>query len=131
MKKSGILNIEISRVIASMGHGDYIVISDAGLPIPDSVELIDVSVSKNIPQFIDVLSSILVELEVGKAILAKEMKRNSPKIYNDVRSLLSGIEIEEIDHKDFKEKISLAKAVIRTGEFSSYSNIILLSEVVF
>ncbi|GAH06803.1 unnamed protein product, partial [marine sediment metagenome] len=43
MKKSGILNIEISRVIASMGHGDYIVISDAGLPIPDSVELIDVS----------------------------------------------------------------------------------------
>jgi len=131
MKKSGITNAEISKVIASMGHGDYIVISDPGLPIPDGVEVIDVSVSKNIPRFIDVLRSILIELKVGKVILAKEIESNNPKIYNSVKSLLRGIEIEMINHKDFKEMIGLAKAVIRTGEFSSYCNIILLSEVVF
>jgi len=131
VKKIGILNRELSKVIASMGHGDYLGISDAGLPMPDSVEVIDVSVSENIPRFIDVLSSVLVELKVEKAILAKEIKINSPKIYSEIRSLLDGVEIEEIDHVDFKKKITKTKAVIKTGEFSPYSNIILVSGVVF
>jgi D-ribose pyranase len=131
MKKSGILNIEISRVIASMGHGDCIVISDAGLPVPYSVPLVDISVSKNIPKFIDVLRSILMELKVEKAILAEELETNNPKVYESIKRLLPDIEIETIKHKDFKERLSQVKAVIRTGEFSSYSNIILFSGVVF
>ena len=131
VKKTGILNRELSKVIASMGHGDYLVISDAGLPIPSGVEVIDVSVSENTPRFIDVLSPVLMELEVEKAILASEMKINNPKIYKSAEVLLKGIKIEEISHMDFKKKIVQAKAVVRTGEFTSYSNIILISGVVF
>ena len=131
MKKTGILNRELSKVIASMGHGDYLVISDAGLPIPSGVEVIDVSVSENTPRFIDVLSPVLMELEVEKAILASEMKINNPKIYKSAEVLLKGIKIEEISHMDFKKKIVQAKAVVKTGEFSPYSNIILISGVVF
>lgn len=131
MKKAGILNRELSRVIASMGHGDYMVISDAGLPVPKNVELVDISVSENIPRFLDVLSSVLAELKVEKAIVAKEMKVNSSQVFNKVEGLLPGVEIKEISHEEFKEKIGLARAVIRTGEFTPYSNIILVSGVVF
>ncbi|MHB1407824.1 MAG: RbsD/FucU domain-containing protein, partial [Desulfitobacteriaceae bacterium] len=40
MKKIGILNSEISRVISELGHMDKIVIADAGLPIPAHVKRI-------------------------------------------------------------------------------------------
>ena len=33
MKKTPLLNIALSEVIASLGHGDMLVIGDAGLPI--------------------------------------------------------------------------------------------------
>jgi len=90
MKKSGILNIEISRIIASMGHGDCIAISDAGLPVPHSVPLVDVSIAKNIPKFIDVLKSVLLELKVEKVIIAEELEINSPKVYESIKRLMPG-----------------------------------------
>ena len=34
MKKTPLLNIALSRLIASLGHGDILVIGDAGLPVP-------------------------------------------------------------------------------------------------
>ncbi len=37
MKKHGVLNCEISEVVATMGHTDLLAIADAGLPIPDEV----------------------------------------------------------------------------------------------
>lgn len=38
MKKTTLLNIALSRTIAGMGHGDILVIGDAGLPVPPGVE---------------------------------------------------------------------------------------------
>jgi D-ribose pyranase len=35
MKRYGILNSHISKVLANLGHTDFIVIADAGLPISD------------------------------------------------------------------------------------------------
>jgi len=131
VKKSGILNRELSRIVASMGHGDYMVISDAGLPLPKNVEVVDVSVSENIPRFLDVLNSVLAELKVEKAIVAKEMKISSSQVFSKVEGLLPGVEIKEISHKEFKKEISPARAVVRTGEFTPYSNIILVSGTVF
>ena len=43
MKKTPLLNIVLSRLIASLGHGDIVVIADAGLPVPKGVELIDLA----------------------------------------------------------------------------------------
>ena len=34
MKKNGILNSHIAKVLADLGHTDTIVIADCGLPIP-------------------------------------------------------------------------------------------------
>ena len=75
VKKSGILNREISRVLATMGHYDFLVVADAGLPIPKDADC--------------------------------------------------------IDHLSIKDKVRTAKAVIRTGDFSPYSNTILSCGVSF
>ena len=34
MKKKGILNPQINRVISEMGHRDMLIIADAGFPFP-------------------------------------------------------------------------------------------------
>ena len=51
MKKTGLLNKDLSEVIAGMGHRDMLVIADAGLPIPPNVRRIDLAVSPNLPRF--------------------------------------------------------------------------------
>ena len=131
MKKAGILNRQLSKVIASMGHGDYLVIADAGLPIPVNIEVVDLAISKNIPGFLEVLNSVLIELEVERVIISNEIKTYSFKIYSSLVKTLKSIEITEISHEEFKKKMISARAVVRTGEFSPYSNVILVSSVIF
>ena len=43
MQKIGILNSEIAKVLADMGHTDTIGIGDCGLPVPDGVKKIDLA----------------------------------------------------------------------------------------
>ena len=50
MKKSGIINAQLARLIASAGHFDKIALCDAGLPIPKGVEIIDLAVVTGLPQ---------------------------------------------------------------------------------
>jgi len=131
MKKVGILNAPISAVIAELGHMDTLTIADAGLPIPDQVYRIDLALTQGIPGFIDSLRVILSEMEVEKAIVASEMKEVSLGILDDVRQLLGDIPIEFVPHQRFKELTQSSRAIIRTGEFTPYANIILVSGVVF
>ncbi|MFP4199634.1 MAG: RbsD/FucU domain-containing protein, partial [Halanaerobium sp.] len=49
MKRKGILNREIGRIIASMGHGQYLLVCDAGFPIPEEADCVDLSLKKGIP----------------------------------------------------------------------------------
>ena len=55
MKKNGILNSDISRVLSYMGHTDRICIGDCGLPIPDETERIDLALRFGVPSFMEVL----------------------------------------------------------------------------
>ncbi len=45
MKRGELLNSYLSGLIADLGHKDKIVIADAGLPVPEGVEKIDLAVS--------------------------------------------------------------------------------------
>lgn len=51
MQKIGILNSEIAKVLADMGHTDTIVIGDCGLPVPDGVKKIDLALKLGTPRF--------------------------------------------------------------------------------
>lgn len=131
MKKKGILNSEIASVLAKMGHTDYIVIADCGLPIPEGTTRIDLAVTIGNPSFSDVLRSVLDDFVVEKATMALEIKDHNLKICNEIESLMAMETLEFVKHEEFKRIIKTAKAVIRTGEATPYANIILHSGVVF
>lgn len=131
MKKIGILNQPVSAVIADLGHLDTIAIADAGLPIPPETERIDLALTRGIPSFLDTMRVVLTEMQVERAIVAEEMLKASPQVYEAVKALLGNVPLETVPHLSFKEQTRLARAVIRTGEFTPYANIILVAGVVF
>jgi D-ribose pyranase len=131
VKKTGVLNQPISSIIAGLGHMDTLVIADAGLPIPPETQRIDLALSEGIPGFLDTLRVVLTEMQVEGAIVAEEMLQTSPDIYEAIKELLGDVPIEIETHLIFKEQTRSARAVIRTGEFTPYANIILVAGVVF
>ncbi len=131
MKKTPLLNQPISAVIAGMGHKDTLTIGDCGLPIPEGPARIDLAVKKGLPAFLDVLDTVLEELCVEKVTIAGEMREINPALYAILQEKFAGIEMEEIPHEAFKEHTKESQAVIRTGEFKPYANIILHSGVTF
>ena len=131
MRKNGILNQRILNATGSLGHTDQIVVCDAGLPIPLAVERIDLAVVRNLPRFLDVLRPVLAEIVVEKIILAREIQDASPQLLDQIRQLAGSIPISFVSHEQFKGLTRGAKAIIRTGEFKPYSNVILQSGVDF
>jgi D-ribose pyranase len=131
MKKIGILNAEISSVISKMGHTDLIAIGDCGLPIPDCIKRIDLALKKNVPSFSDTLSEVLENLEVEEIFVAQEAIGSSPKICEKVKELAGTAKITFISHEKLKEMLKNCKSVIRTGEQTSFANVILKSGVIF
>lgn len=131
MKKIGTLNQGLSEVLAGMGHYDMLVIADAGLPIPPGVRRIDLALTAGVPGFLQTLAVILSELQVESAVIAGEMGTCNPVLQTGIDSLLTGIPVDTVSHEDFKRLTRQAVAVVRTGEFTPYANIILKSGVVF
>ncbi len=131
MKKTVLLQSDLSYVIATMGHMDTLVIADAGLPIPSETVRIDLALTKGVPGATQTLRVILEELKVEKVILAEEVKEHNPKFWVDVQELLPNVPVEFVSHADFKARTAFARAVVRTGEFAPYANVILVSGVVF
>ena len=127
MKKIGTINQPISSVIAGLGHTDTLVVADAGLPIPRETLRIDLALTAGIPTFCDTLRVVLEEMCVEQAIVADEMLEMSPNVYLAVRELLGDVPIKTVPHATFKEQIRTSRAVIRTGEFTPYANVILVA----
>lgn len=131
MKKTELLNSMLSGVISEMGHTDTLCIGDAGLPVPKGVQRIDLAVSKGIPDFLEVLDAVLAELKVEKITIASEMKEHNAVMYRELIRRFPDLEIHEVPHAQFKEKTQDCRAVVRTGECTGFSNVILQSGVTF
>ena len=147
MKTKGILHNELAKAIARVGHGDMIVITDRGFPFPrhEYTKCIDVSVGRGIPGVVEVLKTVLEELEIEKVIIADETKTVSPETYKGFKEVIDKIDnkgneiVEEnIPHPEFKDLVlngglqgKEVKVFVKTGEFIPYANIILVSGVDF
>lgn len=131
MKKQGMLNREIAAVLARMGHTDQLVIADCGLPIPDNVTCIDVSIRQGVPDFLTVLQAVLDDMQIEAITLAEEIRDQNPLLQQHVIDETGDIPLSYISHEALKERIIDAKAVIRTGENTPFANAILQSGVIF
>ncbi|MBG9982390.1 D-ribose pyranase [Aerococcaceae bacterium DSM 111020] len=133
MKKNGILNSEISKVLADMGHTDQLTIGDCGLPIPEETKKIDLALKLGTPNFIDVFNCIVEDMKIEKIILAEEIKELNTELYQQLidNAEKEDWDVEFVSHQQFKEKTRNSKVIIRTGECTPFANIILQSDVIF
>ena len=130
MKKAGILNSDISRVLSYLGHTDTICIGDCGLPIPDAVERIDLALCFGEPTFMRTLEIVAADMKI---VLAEEIKTRNPAVLARIEKLFEGqtVEVEFVSHVQLKAQTHDCKAVIRTGETTPYANIILQAGCIF
>ncbi|HEY9100592.1 D-ribose pyranase [Chitinimonas sp.] len=131
MKRTPLLNSALSEVIATLGHGDMLVIGDAGLPIPAGPQRIDLAITRDLPRFVDVLEVVLSEMQVENVVVASELAGRNPAVAERIPTLLGTTPVTAISHEEFKLLTRSARAVVRTGECSPYANIILRAGVVF
>ncbi|KSU87351.1 ribose ABC transporter [Priestia veravalensis] len=131
MKRHGILNSHISKVLTDLGHTDMVVIADAGLPIPDGVPRIDLSLKLGVPSFKDVVDAVRDDMVIEKVIVAHEIKENNKETMSYINEVFFDTEKQFVSHEILKALTKEAKVVIRTGEVTPYANCILQAGVIF
>lgn len=139
MKKGTVLNADISGVISRLGHTDTVTIGDAGLPIPQTTQRIDMALTHGVPSFLAVFDVVTCEMQVESAILASEIQHMNPQLHADLLSRIEQLQqhqgntitISYVSHEQFKQQTATSRAVIRSGECSPYANIILCAGVTF
>ena len=128
MRETGFLNREISDVLSIMGHQDELIVCDAGFAIPLGVRTVDISLAKDKPTVLELLEELIKHFSVEKLILAEETKNVSPTKFKNIVALFpKDMPVETMPHTQFKQRSAKVKAVIRTGDFTAYSNVLLIS----
>ncbi|GAB7108541.1 D-ribose pyranase [Streptomyces phaeofaciens JCM 4814] len=129
MKKAGILNRHLSGALAELGHGDGVLVCDAGMPIPDGPRVVDLAFRAGVPSFAEVVEGLLEELVVEGATAATEVREANPP----AARLLAGhfSELVHVPHERLKELSAEARLVVRTGEARPYANVLLRCGVFF
>jgi D-ribose pyranase len=128
MKEVGLINRNLAKVVAEQGHQDLLMVVDAGFAIPSGVETIDISLSENKPVVLDVLAELRKFYSVEKMILANQTKETNPTLFNRISTIWGNdIEVEVVDHSELKQISKTVKAIVRTGDFTAYGNVVLVS----
>jgi D-ribose pyranase len=129
MKQNGILHPELLDLIAAAGHGDVIVLADAGLRIPPTTPRLDLAIVCGVPTMAQVVDAVKQELVIEAATVATEFEDWNPDVYNDVVSRLP-VEPDAKPHEELMaEMADSAFAYVKTGECSAYSSVALVCGV--
>jgi D-ribose pyranase len=128
VKRGGVINARLAGELAGLGHTDLVVVCDAGFPIPPGPAVADLAFRFGVPSFRDVLSGLLEELVVEGATAAEEI-RESREAAAVFRELLPDLGL--VSHLELKRMSANAKLVVRTGEATPFSNVILRCGVPF
>jgi simple sugar transport system permease protein/D-ribose pyranase len=130
MKRNGILNLGLNQALAAMGHGDLIIVCDAGFPIPTHVGRVDLALIADVPDIETVLKAISADFIAEKFGYANEMAKNNPRLKEKVDRIFAGAELVTFPHTEILTELATkAKFIVRTGAFDPWGNILLYSGV--
>jgi D-ribose pyranase len=122
VNRNKLLNAELSHAIASMGHGDLMIVCDAGFPIPSSAWRIDLAITPDVPDLATVLTPISEALIVERLSYAPLLAM--------IKRLFGDAEFAPVKHEAILgEMAAKAKVIVRTGAFDPWGNILLYSGV--
>jgi D-ribose pyranase len=124
VRPSGILNPGLIELLAGAGHGDVIVLADAGLKIPRHALRIDLALVPGVPSMLEVLDAVLPEVVTESAIVADEMSSWNPDLEREVADRLSSYDIRRLPHAVFAAELErTGLGYVSTGECTAYASI--------
>ncbi|MDQ0934756.1 D-ribose pyranase [Streptomyces turgidiscabies] len=129
MQRNGIIHHELAGLIAGLRHTDTFVISDAGLPLPPGMPVVDLGYRYGQPSFVDVTETVLAQIVVEHSWVTDQVREINPAVHAALRSF--GLEPEPVDHDEFKARVGEAKFAVRTGEDTFYANVLCRAGVPF
>ncbi len=130
MNRNTLLNSELSHAIATMGHGDLMIVCDAGFPIPRDAWRIDLALVPDVPDLETVLTAISQAFIAERVSYAAEMAENNPPLLAKVQRIFADSDHDPIPHQSIlTEMAPKAKVIVRTGAFDPWGNILLYSGV--
>ncbi|MEV5613840.1 D-ribose pyranase [Streptomyces sp. NPDC052225] len=129
MKKAGILNRHLAGALAELGHGDGVLVCDAGMPIPAGPRVVDLAFRAGVPSFAEVLDGLLDELVVESGTAAREVRSANPSAAGLLDSRVPALGF--VTHEELKALSGSARLVVRTGEARPYANVLLRCGVFF
>jgi len=128
MKEVGMINGHIDSALNRQGHMDLMMVVDAGFPCPDHVELIDIAVAEGVPKILDVLDELRKVHSVEKIVMAQDTRDHNPTYFDKAaKAFGDDVEVEIIPHTELKERSHGVKTIIRTGDFTAWGNVMLVS----
>ena len=128
MKEVGMINGHIDSALTRQGHGDLMMVVDAGFACPDHIEVIDIALREGVPTVLEVLEELNNFHSVEKIVMAHETREHNPTHFKKAsKAFGKGVEVEATPHTEFKLLSHQVKTIIRTGDFTAWGNVILVS----
>ena len=130
MLKRGLINPQLNEALSYLGHTDSVVFADAGLPLPEEVTVVDLSITFGLPTMHAVLHAVMAELVVEGATIATESSQEFISVVQETGKLADDA-ISTITHEELKAQLHDAKLIIRTGDTTPFANVIFRCGVPF
>ena len=126
-KGSPLYNQRLAAVVTGLRFDELIVVADAGLPVPDGVETLELALTQGKPSVRDVLEVLAQELVINEVIVAAETAKVNPSVTGTVDELFrtQGVTVKAIPHDDIEKLLPTAKLIVQTGETTPYGNVLL------
>ena len=134
-----ILQPELLKVLAEMGHGDEIVIGDGNFPAASMGKRCIRCDGHDVPKLLDAILRVLpldtyVDAPVSLMQVTPGDPVGEPPVWKTFAEIIErrepGTKIQQIERFAFYERAKNAYATIQTGETALYANILLKKGVV-
>ena len=128
MRRGRILHPELAQALATLGHTDIVLVTDAGFPIPAGARRIDLALAPGKPTVPEILQVLREELHVEEVAFAPEVATHNPQLYRRLQTIYTGAgaTFRGVTHEDLCSDVAhRAKVVIRSGDFDPWANIAL------
>ncbi|MFG3421866.1 D-ribose pyranase [Micromonospora sp. NPDC049460] len=130
MKRRGVLNAELSGVLATLGHTDLLLVVDAGFPIPRTAHRIDLAVTEDLPSLTTVLDLVADEIIVEGVVVAEDVTTHNKPLAQWLGQRFPGVPTTTRQHAEMLGELAhQAKAIVRTGAFNPWGNVGLICGV--
>lgn len=128
MRPGRILHPELAKALAECGHGDIVLVTDAGFPIPKDANRIDLGVYAGTVDVLEILKILREEVFVEEVGFDPAVKTKHPVLYKQLQEIYTGAgaPFKSIPHEDLVDIIApKAKVIIRSGSLNAWANIAL------